>query len=37
MGRRSREIFEERFTIERSVEGFIDLYDQVSLAKQPRT
>lgn len=37
MGRRSREIFEERFTIERSVEGFIDLYGQVSPAEQPST
>lgn len=37
MGSRSREIFEERFTIERSVEGFIDLYHQVSRAKKPQT
>lgn len=37
MGRRSREIFEERFTIERSVEGFIDLYDQVAPTEQPST
>lgn len=30
MGRHSREIFEERFTIERSVHGFLDLYRQVA-------
>jgi glycosyltransferase involved in cell wall biosynthesis len=36
-GNRSREIFEKRFTIERSVEGFIDLYHQVSPAKKPQT
>jgi glycosyltransferase involved in cell wall biosynthesis len=37
MGNRSREIFEERFTIDRSVEGFIDLYHQVSPANKPQT
>jgi glycosyltransferase involved in cell wall biosynthesis len=37
MGNRSREIFEERFTIERSVEGFIDLYHQVLPANKPQT
>lgn len=30
MGHRSREIFEERFTIERSVHGFLDLYRQLA-------
>jgi glycosyltransferase involved in cell wall biosynthesis len=37
IGRRSREIFEERFTIERSVEGFIDLHHQDSTVKKPPT
>ncbi len=30
MGRRSREIFDERFTIERSVHGFLDLYRELA-------
>jgi glycosyltransferase involved in cell wall biosynthesis len=33
---RSREIFEERFTIERSVQGFIDLYHELSPASASR-
>jgi glycosyltransferase involved in cell wall biosynthesis len=36
MGHRSREIFEDRFTIEHSVQGFLDLYHQVAPAKSHR-